>query len=243
MLLIELMTTAVNENFDRMVAKVMRGNLHVRSVNEKSQALPRDLFGYFYFMKVIGLTGGIGSGKSTVARVFETLGVPVFDADREALALYGEDESLLVEVTHRFGASVLHANGRLNRQALASIVFNDAEALKQLNALVHPRVAKKFDAWKKMQKASVVIREAAILFESESAADCDTVLVVTAPEDLRVARVQKRNGWSEAEVRARMKRQWSEEQLIERADAVIVNDDTHLVLPQLARLIPDFVGQ
>jgi len=194
-------------------------------------------------MKVIGLTGGIGSGKSTVARVMETLGVPVFDADRAALALYDEDEALLTEVKERFGDSVIQPGGQLNRQALASIVFNDVEALKQLNAMVHPRVAKKFDAWKKMQKASAVIREAAILFESGSASDCDVVIVVTAPEDLRVARVQKRNGWSETEVRARMKRQWSEEQLIERADAVIVNDDKHLVLPQLARVIPDFVEQ
>ena len=173
----------------------------------------------------------------------ETLGVPVFDADRAALALYDEDESLLTEVKERFGASVIQHGGQLNRQALASIVFNDDEALQELNALVHPRVAKKFDAWKKMQRASFVIREAAILFESGSAADCDAVIVVTAPEDLRVARVQKRNGWSEEEIHARMKRQWSEEQLIERADAVIVNDDKHLVLPQLSRVLLDFVDK
>jgi dephospho-CoA kinase len=194
-------------------------------------------------MKVIGLTGGIGSGKSTVARVLETLGLPVFDADREALALYDEDESLLTEVKERFGALVIQPGGQLNRQALASIVFNDAEALKQLNAMVHPRVAKKFDAWKKMQRTSTVIREAAILFESGSAAACDSVIVVTAPEDLRVARVQKRNAWSEEEVRARMKRQWTEMQLIEKANAVIVNDDKHLVLPQLTRVIQDFVDK
>jgi dephospho-CoA kinase len=173
----------------------------------------------------------------------ETLGVPVFDADRAALALYDEDESLLTEVKERFGASVIQPGGQLNRQALASIVFNNAEALQQLNAMVHPRVAKKFDAWKKMQRTSAVIREAAILFESGSAADCDAVIVITAPEELRIARVQKRNGWTEAEVRARMKRQLSEEHLIERADAVIVNDDRHLVLPQLTRVIQDFIGQ
>jgi dephospho-CoA kinase len=194
-------------------------------------------------MKVIGLTGGIGSGKSIVARVMETLGVPVFDADRAALALYDEDEALLTEVKERFGDSVIQPGGQLNRQALASIVFNDVEALKQLNAMVHPRVAKKFDAWKKMQKASAVIREAAILFESGSASDCDVVIVVTAPEDLRVARVQKRNGWSDAEVRARMKRQWTEMQLLESADAVIVNDDKHLLLPQVTRVIQDFIQQ
>ena len=194
-------------------------------------------------MKVIGLTGGIGSGKSTVGRVMETLGVPVFDADREALALYDEDESLLNEVKERFGSSVIQPDGRLNRQALASIVFNDALALQQLNAMVHPRVAKKFEAWRNRQVTRAVIREAAILFESGSASDCDSVIVVTAPEDLRIARVQKRNGWSEEEVRARMKRQWSEEQLVGMANAVIVNDDKHLVLPQLARLVRDFVEE
>jgi dephospho-CoA kinase len=173
----------------------------------------------------------------------ETLGVPVFDADRAALALYDEDEALLTEVKERFGDSVIQPGGQLNRQALASIVFNDVEALKQLNAMVHPRVAKKFDAWKKMQKASAVIREAAILFESGSASDCEVVIVVTAPEDLRVARVQKRNGWTEAEVRARMKRQWTEMQLLESADAVIVNDDKHLLLPQVTRVIQDFIQQ
>lgn len=192
-------------------------------------------------MKVIGLTGGIGSGKSTVARVMETLGVPVFDADREALALYDEDESLLNEVKERFGASVIQPDGRLNRQALASIVFKDAESLKQLNGLVHPRVAKKFEAWRNRQVTRAVIREAAILFESGSAADCDAVIVVAAPEDLRIARVQKRNGWSEEEVRARMNRQWSEEELMKRADVVIMNDDHQLVLPQLKRVIDDIV--
>jgi dephospho-CoA kinase len=171
----------------------------------------------------------------------ETLGLPVFDADREALALYDEDESLLTEVKERFGASVIQPDGRLNRQALASIVFKDAEALKQLNALVHPRVAKKFEAWKSMQGTPAVIREAAILFESGSAADCDAVIVVAAPEDLRIARVQKRNGWSEEEVRARMNRQWSEEELMKRADVVIMNDDHQLVLPQLKRVIDDIV--
>lgn len=192
-------------------------------------------------MKVIGLTGGIGSGKSTIARIAEILGVPVFDADREALALYEQDESLLAEVKQRFGDAVIQPDGRLNRQALASIVFNDAQALRQLNALVHPRVAKKFETWKNRQGSRMVIREAAILFESGSAADCDAVIVVTAPEALRIARVQKRSGLSEAEVRARMNRQWPEAQLVERADAVIVNDDKQLVLPQLMRVIQDYI--
>jgi dephospho-CoA kinase len=173
----------------------------------------------------------------------ETLGLPVFDADREALALYEEDETLLAEVKHRFGASVIQPDGRLNRQALASIVFNDAESLQQLNALVHPRVGKRFAAWKQKQTAQAVVREAAILFESGSDVDCDAVVVVTAPEALRIARVQKRNGIGEEEVRARINRQWAEEELVKRADAVIVNDDKQLVLPQVKQVLEDILKQ
>jgi dephospho-CoA kinase len=191
-------------------------------------------------MKVIGLTGGIGSGKSTVARVFETLGYPVFEADREALALYEEDHELLREVANSFGSDVLFANGTLNRATLASKVFSNSDALLQLNALVHPRVAIRFQRWKEKQRVQVVIREAAILFESGSDADCDAVIVITAPEELRVARVMKRSGLSESDVRARISRQWSEQQLIAKADAVIVNDEQHLVLPQISTITEAF---
>lgn len=187
-------------------------------------------------MKVIGLTGGIGSGKSTIARVFDTLGFPVFDADHEALALYETDSALLEEVVKEFGKGILQSDGSLNRVALANIVFSDEKALKRLNALVHPRVAKRFEIWKQHQHSTAVIREAAILFESGSDKGCDAIILVTAPEELRIQRVMKRNGISEAEVRARMARQWPEERLIERADEIIVNDDTRLVLPQVLRV-------
>ena len=194
-------------------------------------------------MKVIGLTGGIGSGKSTIGRVLETIGLPVFDADREALVLYEEDDMLLMEVKERFGDAVLQPNGGLNRQALAAIVFKDEHALRYLNALVHPRVAQRFAQWKEKQTSAAVVREAAILFESGSDTDCDAVIVVTAPQALRIARVQKRNGMSEEEVRSRMNRQWPEEELVKRADAVIVNDDHHLVVTQLMHVIQNIVQQ
>lgn len=187
-------------------------------------------------MKVIGLTGGIGSGKTTVARIFMSEGIPVFDADAEAIALYASDEALLTEVVALFGNDILLDDGTLNRRALAARVFNDAEALKKLNALVHPRVATKFAQWKKLQTSCYVLREAAILFESGSNTDCDAVIVVSAPENVRIRRVMDRNGISEDEVRARMMRQWSEEELIKRADAIIVNDDTMLILPQIAQV-------
>ena len=188
-------------------------------------------------MKVIGLTGGIGSGKSTMARVFETLGFPVFDADREALALYDNDPTLLPKVVELFGEGILLPDGRLNRMALANIVFSDESALKKLNALVHPRVAERFEEWKSGQHIPAVIREAAILFESGSDAGCDMVIVVTAPEALRIQRVMERNGSSESEVRARMARQWTEPKLVERANEVIVNDDKSLVLPQVMSFV------
>ena len=184
-------------------------------------------------MKVIGLTGGIGSGKSTVARVFETLGLPVFDADREALALYGSDASLRLEVASAFGAALIAADGTVDRQELAAIVFSDEAALQRLNTLVHPRVAHIFSQWKKQQQSDAVIREAAILFESGSNVDCDWVIVVTAPEQLRIERVMRRNGMSEEAVRQRMARQWKTEMVLARADAVVVNDDKQLVLPQV----------
>jgi dephospho-CoA kinase len=188
-------------------------------------------------MKVIGLTGGIGSGKSTIARVFSSLGVPVFDADREAQALYATDPSLLQEVVQLFGKDVMHADGTLNRPALATRVFANTTELKQLNALVHPRVAIRFQEWKAKQKSSMVIREAAILFESGSHSDCDCVIAVTAPEELRIQRVMKRNGIPESDVRARIARQWPAEKIQSMADAIIINDDQHLVLPQVMKVI------
>jgi dephospho-CoA kinase len=184
-------------------------------------------------MKVIGLTGGIGSGKSTVARMFSTLGVPVFDADTEAKKLYAEDPTLLSEVVKVFGPKIMNADGSLNREGLAAVVFSDAEALKQLNALVHPRVGKRFQEWKEKQSGPAVIREAAILFESGNHSDCDEVVVVTAPENLRIERVMKRNAIAADDVRARMARQWTEEQLLQKANAVIQNDEKKLVLPQV----------
>jgi dephospho-CoA kinase len=193
-------------------------------------------------MKVIGLTGGIGSGKSTVARVFESLGYPVFDADREAINLYTDDPTLLPEVVSLFGNSVLQSDGTLNRKSLASLVFTDASALQKLNSLVHPRVAERFAYWKSQQVSSLVMREAAILFESGSNVDCHAVIVVTSPEKLRLQRVMKRNAMSEVEVKARMARQWSEEELLRRADFQIMNDEQTLLLPQVMRIADQLRG-
>ena len=188
-------------------------------------------------MKIIGLTGGIGSGKTTVAAIFQSLGIPVFNADSEALALYSEDASLLREVTEMFGKEVLNADGTLNRMQLASIVFVDEVALNKLNTLVHPRVANRFIQWKNQQRSSIVLRESAILFESGSYSDCDAVIVVSAPEKLRVERVMKRSALTKEEVEARMARQWPQSKVLEQADRIIVNDDRMLVIPQVMEII------
>ena len=190
-------------------------------------------------MKIIGLTGGIGSGKTTVAGIFQSLGIAVFNADNEALALYSEDASLLREVAEMFGKEVLNSDGTLNRGMLASIVFGDEVALNKLNTLVHPRVANRFIQWKNQQRSSIVLRESAILFESGSYSDCDAVIVVSAPEKLRVERVMKRSALTKEEVEARMARQWPQSELQAQADWIIVNDDSELVLPQVMAIVAE----
>jgi dephospho-CoA kinase len=190
-------------------------------------------------MKIIGLTGGIGSGKSTIAAIFQLLGIPVFNADSEALALYSEDAELLREVVDEFGREVLNADGTINRMQLASIVFGDEAALRKLNSLIHPRVANRFIQWKIRQHAPIVMRESAILFESASNSDCDSVIVVSAPEKLRVNRVMKRSALTRQEVEARIARQWPESKLQEQADWIVVNDDSKLVLPQAMAIVAE----
>jgi dephospho-CoA kinase len=132
---------------------------------------------------------------------------------------------------------VLNSDGTLNRMKLASIVFGDEVALNKLNSLVHPRVANRFIRWKNQQRSSIVLRESAILFESGSYSDCDAVIVVSAPEKLRVERVMKRSALTKEEVEARMARQWPQSKVLEQADRIIVNDDRMLVIPQVMEII------
>lgn len=183
-------------------------------------------------MKILGVTGGIGSGKSTVCRFFETLGIPVFTADDVAKSLYTTDPSLKQAVIQHFGEDT-YTNGELNRQALARVVFGDPSALETLNKLVHPRVGAAFSAWMQDQDAPYVIREAAILIESGSHIDCDAILLITAPEEMRIQRVVQRDGASEEDVRSRMQRQWSDDKRRPYARFELVNDGNTLLIPQL----------
>lgn len=185
---------------------------------------------------IVGLTGGIGSGKSTIAEVFKTLHVPVFNSDLEAKKLYQHPE-IQTQIIALFG-DVFSPNGQLNKQQLATIVFNDNDKLQQLNNIIHPAVSKTFDAWlTQHQKSSFLIKEAAILIESGAYLQVDKIIVVTAPKTERVQRVMQRDNVSEQEVLQRMQHQLSEEELLKHADFRVVNDGKSLIIPQILDLV------
>lgn len=186
-------------------------------------------------MLKIGITGGIGSGKTTVCRLFELLGVPVYYADVRAKMLMQTDEELIASVKNAFGEEV-YAGQTLNRALLGSIVFNNACLLDVLNGLVHPAVFRDFDRWALQQKGPYVLKEAAILFESGSAKDCAYTILVKSPPELRIARVMSRDGISREDVMKRIDKQMSDEMKEKLASFVIMNDETHLVIPQVLAL-------
>lgn len=174
--------------------------------------------------KIIGLTGGIGSGKSTVASFFKELGVPVYIADDEAKKLM-EDPEIVSKVQSVFDENVIE-NNALNRKKIAELVFSAPEKLKKLNSVIHPEVKKHFLSWVKLNNNHpFVIKEAAILFESGTYKDCDKIIVVTAPEAVRIQRVMSRDKVSEDQVLERIKNQWTDEKKIQLSDYVIQNTD------------------
>lgn len=174
----------------------------------------------------IGITGGIGSGKTTVCKMFEELGVPVYYADERARYLMQHEHFLIDEIKKNFGEDV-YENGLLNRQLLASKVFHDKEKVKLLNSLVHPAVFRDTDRWVAEQQITLVpyaLKEAALLVESGSHKHLDKLIVVTAPQNLRLKRVVDRDNVSSTDVMARMQNQLPEEEKAKLADFVIVND-------------------
>jgi len=189
-------------------------------------------------MKKIGLTGGIGAGKTYVSKIFQKMGIPIFNADEQAQKCMVEDSSLKAAVQLAFGES-MYLKGVLQKDALANIVFNNTEALGKLNALVHPIVKQKFEDWCTQQSTSIVIKEAAILFESGAHLGLDAVVCVSAPENLRIERVKKRDGSSVAQIQSRMSKQMSQAEKEELADFLIVNDQVQLLLPQVLTIITE----
>jgi dephospho-CoA kinase len=186
----------------------------------------------------VGVTGNIGSGKTTVCKVFEVLGIPVFYADDEAKKVMVTDTILIEGIKQTFGPEAYFADGTLNRKHIASIVFNNKEQLTKLNALVHPAVFRAFDSWVLHvdPKVPYVLKEAALLFESDSYKMCDRSVLVTAPLHVRLQRVVLRDAITREEALSRDARQFTEEVKRTMANDIIINDDTELVIPQVLKL-------
>ena len=175
-------------------------------------------------MMIVGLTGGIGSGKSTVAGFFSELGIPVYEADREAKALMNRSKVIRRKLIALFGKRA-YRKDELNRPFIAKKIFNDSSLLKEMNAIVHPKVGSHFKRWLKKQKTDYIIKEAAILFESGSHKDCDLIITVTAPEEVRLERVMARDDSEKEQVLAIMNNQISDDERIPRSDFVISNSN------------------
>lgn len=183
----------------------------------------------------IGLTGGIGSGKSTVAKMFELLHIPVFYADAASKKLYQTDQELIASIKKYFGED-LYVNGQLDKQKLASIVFSDPSKLELLNQLVHPPTIRDAENWMKKQTSPYVIKEAALIFESGSSAGLDFVIGIKAPLPLRIKRVMERDHVTRDEVLSRMNRQIDEDIKMRLCDFIIDNSEQVLVIPQVLEL-------
>lgn len=186
-------------------------------------------------MKILGLTGGIGSGKSTVAAHFRDLGVPVYDSDHEAKLLMTEDDEIRKEVVALFGEDA-YQNHALNRSFISSRVFTDPQLLQQLNEIVHPRVRSHFRKWVAAQDAPYVLQEAAILFENGAHKQLDAMILVWAPKETRIHRVMERDNVDRKAVLARMENQWSDTETTALADYIIENIDRSETARQVAQI-------
>ena len=175
-------------------------------------------------MKIIGLTGGIGSGKTTVAKMFEELGVPIYNSDLEAKKLMHSSKTIRKKLVDLFGETA-YQEGKLNRTYLAQSVFNDPELLKRLNKIVHPVVRKHFVKWSETQNAPYVIQETALLFENDAQGLYDKVILVTAPTEVRIKRLLERDNATREEILARMNNQLEDSKKLPLADYVIENID------------------
>ncbi|MGI8636702.1 MAG: dephospho-CoA kinase [Segetibacter sp.] len=191
-------------------------------------------------MLKIGLTGGIGSGKSVVANIFNVFGIPVFDADKQAKLIMEADEELMLSIQKTFGDAA-YTDGKLNKPYLANMVFSNPAKLEVLNALVHPATIKAASLWMKAQVTPYVIKEAALMFEAGSASHLNYIIGVSAPQSLRIKRVMERDKVSRDQVLSRMKQQIDEAIKIKLCDFVIVNDEQSLLIPQVLELHTKFI--
>ena len=188
--------------------------------------------------KLIGITGGIGAGKTIVCSIIHAMGYPVFSSDKESKIILNTDPEVIKAITALFGNKA-YTNGSLNRPYIAEKVFNDRQLLEQINAIAHPAVRKAFDQWASKQPTSIVFNEAAIIFETGGYKQFDANVLVTAPQATRLARVMTRDGISAEAVQQRMSKQWTDEEKRKLADFEIVNDGKMMLIPQVLQLIKD----
>lgn len=184
----------------------------------------------------VGITGGIGSGKSTVCKVFKVMGIPVFEADSVAKQLMNTNPVIREQLIHLFGTSVYLPDLTIDRKFLSEIVFNNTSLLAQLNAIVHPAVQKAFDEWCMIQQAPYVLHEAAILFESGFHKMMDKTIAIVVNEEERIERVMKRDKITKELVLQRIQNQLSDAERIKLADFVISNNDNELIIPQILEI-------
>ncbi|MDP4263850.1 MAG: dephospho-CoA kinase [Bacteroidota bacterium] len=191
-------------------------------------------------MLKVGLTGGIGSGKSTVARIFEVLGIPVYYADEAAKQIMNSDKRLKAALIKNFGEQT-YQSGQLNRAWLASIVFADNQKLELLNSLTHPATIRDANKWIQQQTSPYIIKEAALLFESGANKYLDYIVGVSAPEDLRIQRAMQRDHVKKEEILQRMSRQMDEEAKMKLCNSILINDEQQLLVPQVLKLHQRFL--
>ena len=184
----------------------------------------------------IGITGGIGSGKTIVCEIFKLLGVPVFQADFVAGKLINSDAVIRSELISRYGNDIYQTDRKVNREKLAGIIFNDDAELEKVNKIIHPFVRNEFMNWVKNQEAEYVIHEAAILFESGFYKMMDAAILVTAPEEMRIERVIKRNGLTRENVLSRIAKQWPDSEKRKFATFELINDNKSLLIPQIIEI-------
>lgn len=184
----------------------------------------------------VGITGGIGSGKTTVCKIFESLGVPVYYADDRAKKIMTSDKTLKADLIHLLGEECYFKNGRLNRKYIGAKVFKNKSLLKKLNKLVHPAVLKDGENWFNKQKGIMALKEAALLIESGSYLYLDKLVVVTAPEKVRLQRVMERDNLSKEAVKEKMKNQLTDDEFLKYADFRIINDGKKLLIPQVRKI-------
>ena len=186
-------------------------------------------------MKIVGLTGGIGSGKTTVAKQFMALGIPVYIADEEAKKLMNTSKIIQRKLIQLFGNEA-YTGSNLNKPFIANIIFNDKTFLQKMNAIVHPKVANHFKKWVSKQKAPYIIKEVAILFENDGYKQCDYVITVTAPLEIRMERLMKRDETTKEKIEAIIKNQWTDAEKIKLSNFIITNTALENTIKQVVEI-------